>query len=449
MRYIVTALCVLLVSVGSLGQSTRQAKKIPDIRILSFSEYRYIKNKVTQRVLSAVDLSDRDTSIIGLGLYDKVIFCDKISRRTTFLDSCFFFYCYFVNSDFSNISFNSFVDFNNSFFFEKSTFSGSRFKETASFINATFDGDGPFNFVRFEKEVTFENAKFSNHTSFSNTKFGGNVSFNQVVFHENLDFQKVTCNAGMDFSEAQLPTFIYFYNTSFEYDDLTDISSKIDFRRSRLDTLQARIKGAKCSIQFDDTDVDRFLLPYDRFLLMFGQGTTYEQKISAYESIIKNCREAGMNESARDWDIDYRRLQNVHNYWFLGFGHLVNLFNWVWWNFGYAKWRILVIWLPFFFLFFLAYNYIALNRLWGTMYKDNELGKAFLKRHAHTAPPVQYGWERFAFAFFYTAVIYFGFKIRHEAVNYKNTRGLLYLYTMYAVGTLHMAFAFSYIISAY
>ena len=104
-----------------------------------------------------------------------------------------------------------------------------------------------------------------------------------------------------------------------------------------------------------------------------------------------------------------------------------------------------MIWLPLFFLFFWLYNYYNIQKLWDYMYKDTELGSNF----KNLTPDFETGKNLLAFSFFYTAVIYFGFKLRHDSVNYDYTRGLLYLYFMYAVGTVHMAFAFSYILSAY
>ncbi|WP_373331578.1 hypothetical protein [Salmonirosea aquatica] len=85
------------------------------------------------------------------------------------------------------------------------------------------------------------------------------------------------------------------------------------------------------------------------------------------------------------------------------------------------------------------------------MYQDPELGIVFRKNKTKEPirPPVKHGLQRFLFTVFYTAVIYFGFKLRHESVNYKHGILMAYLYFMYGVGTIHMAFAFSYILSAY
>ena len=78
-------------------------------------------------------------------------------------------------------------------------------------------------------------------------------------------------------------------------------------------------------------------------------------------------------------------------------------------------------------------------------YHDEELGKNFnLTYDALTT-----FWQRVSYALFYTAAIYFNFKLRHEAVNYKNLGGLLYLYLIYCVGILHVAFGvLGYILNA-
>lgn len=68
-----------------------------------------------------------------------------------------------------------------------------------------------------------------------------------------------------------------------------------------------------------------------------------------------------------------------------------------------------------------------------SVYRDEELGKNFNLRYDALITTRQ----RVSYALFYTAALYFNFKLRHEAVNYKNLGGLLYLYLIYCVGTLH------------
>lgn len=90
------------------------------------------------------------------------------------------------------------------------------------------------------------------------------------------------------------------------------------------------------------------------------------------------------------------------------------------------------------------------------MYCDEELGSTSLRnigrRKKHFGvyePDFSKRRYRILYAIFYTAAIYFGFKLKHEAVNYMYTRGFLYLYLIYLFGAIYVAFGLSYILNIY
>lgn len=454
MKRLFTGLYILVASVGAWGQGLNALtennsadKAVP----ISFSTLRQMK-KAGGLVFSSVYLSSSDTALVNLYLYQKALLCLRGNASIHALDTCRFFACRITDTLFTNQQFNAPVLFNWSRIDPSCTFDEAVFNNEAVFSSTIFEGDDVFSRTRFSNKAYFVGAVFETRQQFRGTYFGDEVSFVRACFGDALDFREVTFTKPPVFLDAQLPDRLAFNGIRFLYPLTSDVSSKIDFRRARTDSLRNRRAPLinwkeKCRIMIDGTDAGRFLLPHDRFYLEFGEWATYDERMSTYETIIKTCQEAGMIESVEGWDIEYRAFQN--DYKFGRFGEYINFFNEWWWNFGYDRWRILVIWLPFFFLCFLTYNYFRLPQLWNRMYKDPELGKVFRKARASIQVPEEHGSKRFAFAFFYTAVIYFGFKIRHEGVNYDYTRGLLYLYFMYAVGTLHMAFALSYILSAY
>ncbi len=182
-------------------------------------------------------------------------------------------------------------------------------------------------------------------------------------------------------------------------------------------------------------------------------------KSGIYEAIIKTCKDAGMLESADGWDIEFQRFQNLHKYTFWGcsfWGSFINFLNDWWWGFGHEKWKILWIWLPLFFFIFVLYNSFRIEILYNKMYCDEELGSTFLRNigrrknhHNVYEPDFSKRKYRILYAIFYTAAIYFGFKLKHEAVNYMYTRGFLYLYLIYLFGAIHVAFGLSYILNIY
>lgn len=433
---------------------------------------RIIKNKAASNFITPgyrISVSNRDKTLFNFSLTDTTSFCQFIGDGDILADSCFVQWTRFQSYSFEHTTFRRYVGFDYSYF-GSTNFNFSTFNEAASFQGATFGEDVIFEGVTFLGKADFVGAEFIGTSYFNGIYFNEDARFTSVIFPALANFNACTFSVNPVFTHAQLPNELAFDDVQFRYKSPLEINAKIDFSNARIDSLKKRTKKseAKCMISLRGTDVSRLILPFDRFTIKFDAITavddsllafllntekpkptySYEEKSSLYETLIKNCQEAGMTESVEGWDIEYREMQNTHKFGLLA--NPINFFNAWWWNFGYDRWRILVIWLPLFFLCFLMYNYWQIERLWSKMYRDSELGSNFKDQASSSPKPIFKNWrKRFSFSFFYTAVIYFGFKIRHDSVNYNYTRGLLYLYLMYAVGTIHMAFAFSYILSAY
>ncbi len=181
--------------------------------------------------------------------------------------------------------------------------------------------------------------------------------------------------------------------------------------------------------------MSKIILPHNLFKVSFDSTDNYDEQLRVYEQLIKKCRDEGYLASAQGWDIDYQKLKNLHDWGQLG--PAVNWFHEHWWNFGYVT-----RWLPGLFVGFFLLNLLLIRWLVKSVYFDPELGRQFSE---DTSRPVilrqLHRWRfRAAYTLFYTAVIYFNIRLSHEATNYKNFGGLVYLYTLYAVGTLHVVF---------
>jgi hypothetical protein len=461
MKYIFTGLCIFLITTGGWAQRQRFsycAEPGPyhvydkdQYLLKKYCQYKQLCEPFQECITSFVHLTIKDTVGFSFSVTDSCIIGRHFqllkSRRYTsssenILGGIYFFGVDFLEFDFYSVNFLKEVEFVNCFFTQETDFSKSNFTEDAYFSGNTF-----------QKKVLFDNASFVRKALFDNAIFNHTISFNAADFDSSATFRGAHFRRVPDFFKTQLPNTLDLRNATLDFDNnITDFqeNDKLDFSKTSVTRLRTRTGNpeAKCIILLSGTDVNRLLLPFDRFMIKFDPEDSFEEKVSMYEGLIKSCKDAGMLESAQGWDIEYRQQQNIQR--FRQLGYVINFFNETWWNFGYARWRILVIWLPLLFLCFLTYNYWQIERLWSKMYQDVELGGNYRGKAGNSPTPIFKNWQkRFSFTFFYTAVIYFGFKIRHEAVNYNYTRGLLYLYFMYAIGTIHMAFAFSYILSAY
>ncbi len=275
-------------------------------------------------------------------------------------------------------------------------------------------------------------------------KFLGEVNFDENDI-DRLSFQNCVFYQ-LPRIKGRLPSNLSFTDCNFQLDAIEDKYAKIDFRNTELRD------SSRCKLRISHVAVDKFLLPYSHFELVFDSTETFENRTQIYEDIINSCKSNGMVESSKNWDIEYKSFLMRKN--FPRIGNLLVKFNVHWWNFGYDKWKILVIWLPLFFLFFLVLNLLLVQGLFLFVYRDEELEKSTFhtqlrKFFKNDMPDFSQPRFRFAYTLFYTSSIYFGLKLKLNALNYSNLWGTFYILLMYGVGSVHLAFALSYILDVY
>lgn len=394
----------------------------------------------------------------------------------------FLFINRYINQDFNGAIFEKeanwgksdfrvYMSFEYTIFKDQALFWDTNFKEGSTFTNVHFLGNADFrnsnaahfntckfNFIfqggnPYESDFMFHNCKVKHNAIFAGSHFKKEAHFRYSIFETMADFSNSTFNKVPKLDFVNLPDTLFFRNVQLATSEPSDINKKIDFRLCKIDSLQKRSPGSKCNIKLEGTDLSKVLLPHNLFTLSFDESTNYEMKTGIYEAIIKTCTDNGMVESAQDWDIEYRRFKNVNNLgWFIG--GIVNFLNRWWWNFGYSKQYILLGWLPALFMGFWLINIFRIKYLYNEVYRDEEIGATFLEKHKEKyglSDELEFKDRKYkaSYAFFYTATIYFGFKLKHEAVNFANPRGMAYLYLMYALGAIHVAFALSYILNVY
>lgn len=283
----------------------------------------------------------------------------------------------------------------------------------------------------------FESDTLINSIRFSSTKFFGQLTFSKCLVKQAPKFES-----------CELPTVLNLNGLVILGKD-----ELLDLRRTFVSEAEKKFGDGKCSIYLGNFDYTKLILPYDLFRLAVDSTTSYEKIQSIYQILTKNCKDAGLLESAKNWDIEYQKTKNCKE-WGYEPGWRLNWWNIHWWNFGYEKWRILVYWLPGLFIFFVFVNMCIICQLNEKVYSDTDFKYTKFKNKlsSNKIRKINF-WSRlafrFKFTFFYTASIYFGFKIKHSVLNYNNFIGMVYIYSIYIVGTIHLAFSLSYILSVY
>jgi hypothetical protein len=251
-----------------------------------------------------------------------------------------------------------------------------------------------------------------------NCAFDGAADFSYSTFADSLVLDRVTFAKNLKLTSCILPPSIHLKLVEFNGSDLVDFSS-----------CQLPQGASKCILQLDSTSVYELVIPYNLFEFnvpiqkQYGSAAT-----SVYESLIRNCKEAHLLESAEMWDIEYLKYQNNIKFGFLG--PAINYLQEEWWNFGYNREWVFWKWLPIWFLVFLVINSIFLNRLL-EIYNDEEIGRSF-----GGGKKIIHG-HRFTYALIYTAAIYFHFGLSVSAMNFRKL-GIFYIFLVYIVGTLHV-----------
>lgn len=318
---------------------------------------------------------------------------------------------------------------------------------TRPFANEESDSKGYGDYGRFKCASTF-----LGDLSFSYISFDSSVIFDNSVLKEELRFHEVEFREAPTFYNAILYKGITFYDlASSHWRGSVDLRSCTTVRHAWKTN-----SHHKARITFDNSigrddystlDLSKFIIPADKFEIDFGEYTPMNQKVTLMGQIRDRCKAENMIESYNAWDILYQQYnnQNRWGYW----GVALNFIYGLWWNFGYSEWMIVAIWMPFFFVLFWIINSFRINRLVSNTYYDCDLGGNFIdlpKSKESLNEYLRKGSNRVRYSFFLTIVIYFGLKIKHEAINYGNGPGMAYIYLVYLLGVFHVAYAVGFLL---
>jgi hypothetical protein len=371
----------------------------------------------------------------GDSRYSK-LFDGRVSDNDT-ISSVVFTACKFSNLWMDNAIFDSSVDFIDALFHKKAHFSGCEFNKNVFFTQSQFDDEIYFYKAHFTGETNFKGVQFENRADFTESIFGGITSWDKTVFYNTANFSKATFKQTPSFDKTQLPFYLHLTNLN-----LKEINAPIRFDLALTDSLQKRWgSGQKCHVYLNTfTDISKIVLDASKFTIVFDSTMKHDDKIGVYEQVIKKCKEIGFGESTKGFDIELQKLQLRHSYPITG-----NFLIWLndyWWNFGYEKSKIfrntgIAFLLSFLIFFFRLPDYAR-------VYFPSQMGisdEMASKLHLFT-------WMRFRVALFYTALIFFTWKMEHGEVNYRNyPLKTLFIYFVFTVGIIHLAYLAGAVIS--
>jgi hypothetical protein len=421
-------------------------------------------------------LGQGSNDFIRIHFYDslpfiKTIFNGEVNFTLSKFDKDVSFYAASFNKEarFMLSEFNANCGFEGVRFYKPTLFSGLSFKNNISFEYATFYDYSEFGSVDiiysgyllleksreifskpFNAESKFRNifsnganfsfATFSKDVTFRQTSFIKNLSFRNAVFDKKLSFFNIDFPKYIDFDNAQMPDSLYIWNSNFD-----SVTSNIFLNNVKLDFLRARSgnNSIRCKLFLKNIDLTKLVIDPSKFLLSFHSNTSYDEKVGVYEQVIKKCKDMGLEESVRGFDIDLQKLRIKHKYKLSG---LLIWLNKYWWNFGYERTKIFKNTICAFAISFLIF-FLFLKRF-SMAYFPHQLNMSLNKVQKLKNNNFGDISTRFKVSLFYSMLIFFGLKMEHAELKYREypIRTFL-LYLIFVIGIIHLAYLISVILN--
>ena len=300
---------------------------------------------------------------------------------------------------------------------------------------------------------------------FVSTKFGSKVDFLYAIFDSEANFESAHFDSVVDFSKAKfnylnldditLPDFLLFEGISTE--------KIIDLTKSKLG------RGKQiCYINLFDAPIEKIKMRYDNFRVYkpndfkvkhhlnpenLNQTFVYEKLTNVYEGLLKNFKDHGYLVSYETLDKEYQEFKFTENPDDLYVGKLLNFINKYWNDYGYDKTRIWLITLLSF-IFFAVINWFRFPHLITKVYSIAALKEIFLKyktHHEYKAKHSKYpsiNVRMPLLAVYYTALIFFGFKLNIEKLNFRQPVSVFYIFLQFTIGLICLAYLANFVISS-
>jgi len=301
----------------------------------------------------------------------------------------------------------------------------------------------------FRNNISITGSAFFGGIKLSNTSFFSSFSLSSSSFEcDSVELDKTYFENAPDFTFVQFPALLKIKDLKTSH-----WTKVLDLQTCLVDERRAK----KCVIKIDyskdfdpaSLDPSKLIIPFDKFQIQFPNEFSPNRRLAFLKQLRDNSGSVGDEDSFRNWDIEYRKAYNEINYSTLG--RIKNFSQEYWWNFGYSEYLVIFPWMLILFVLFWFVNFRYLEWIINSVYYDSDLSKNFSKKNGGDPnATVEFKLnsirEKFSYSFFLTTNLFFGLKVKHEALNYKNFPGMLYIYFMYLLGTFHVAYTLAIIL---
>jgi hypothetical protein len=261
-----------------------------------------------------------------------------------------------------------------------------------------------------------------------------NSAIDSIVLESNFEFNK---DSDLKFSIA--PVRLTLVNCQ----NLSNINLTSSFRLR---------DGRRTELVVLNSDLDNLKIEYDKFCLKFDSSdhSTFEEKVSVYERLLKNFNLRGAYLSFERLDKEFKEFKyknQSNNLIGMIWGWILNWIDSVWWDYGYNKYYVLRS-AALFTIFFLVINFIYFDKL-------TKIGYTLPKfRKANSSLNSRYGsnqlkliLKKFPYVLIYTCLIFWGIRLEREKVGIDDLGIFFYVIVQYVGGLICLAYIANWIIS--
>lgn len=340
---------------------------------------------------------------------------------------------------FKDIQIISFKDFNNLSII-KSLF--SKFSLINSFRNVYISGssaDSSVFFVAAEdslsdyrqiphyRSLIIDSSVFKG--DFTLTSNLNQFNLTDVSIHGDLDLSNSTIGAGNGkVKNCRVGGTIDLHNLSLANNAELDI-----YDVSPLDS------GEKIPVNLAHAQIAGINLDYEKDSLVFSDSdTSFNVKSNTYLKLLQNFKDRGYTKSYELADIDYQKLKNGYEgHWYK---KCYDVFQQLWWNYGYSKWYIFIWTLGSLFIFSIInyWFFQKMNKEVYTLYAEFP--------QCQKAPIFSRVAKNYYYSVVYTSVIFFSFTVKTDKLQYENRRLLIWFLLIYTLGVICLAYLANFVL---
>jgi len=193
----------------------------------------------------------------------------------------------------------------------------------------------------------------------------------------------------------------------------------------RLETDSSRL----VKLNFDNnTDLSKLNFFYnDNYQIVYNRYESADENYKLFDRLRTKFKSEYKSADLERIQIEYTRYNYSKDWW----KYPLWLIDWAWWDYGFAKGRI-VLWTLVFFTLFYALNF----KHWRRISKAYEI-------FPNIPDWKKYKKQKYYYVFLFTAFIFFSIRIDLQSLKYDNKRTLSHFFVQYLVGLICLFFLFN------